>query len=112
MKQVTIKLLGVVLWSATLSWLPTPSAFAQPGSFGDLGKIPKLGEIRGLTSFSESHLAVWYSNVRKDRTPSYETFLVIFELRDGEPAEVFRIVSSPEDVWQRLIPLDTSTSPD
>jgi hypothetical protein len=65
-----------------------------------------LGEIRGLSSFSESHLAVWYSNVRKDQIPSYEAFLVIFELRNGEPAEVFRIVSQPEDVWQRLMPLE------
>lgn len=72
---------------------------------------PKLGEIRGLTSFSESHVAVWYSNVRKDQTPSYEAFLVIFDLRDGEPAEVFRIVSSTEDVWQRLIPLDALSLP-
>ena len=105
MKRVTNNLLGIVLWGAILSWFPTPSAFAQPGSFGDLGKIPRLGEIRGLTSFSESHLAVWYSNVRKDQIPSNEAFLVIFELRNGEPAEVFRLVSSPEDLWQRLIPL-------
>lgn len=111
MKRVTINLLGIVLWGAILSWLPTPSAFAQPGSFGDLGKIPKLGEIRGLTSFSESYLAVWYSNVRKDQIPSYEAFLVIFELRNGEPAEVFRLVSSPEDLWQRLIPLDALSLP-
>lgn len=111
MKRVTINLLGVVLTSAILSWLPTPGVFAQPGSFGDLGKIPKLGEIRGLTSFSESHVAVWYSNVRKEQTPSYEAFLVIFDLRDGEPAEVFRIVSSAEDVWQRLIPLDALSLP-
>ena len=111
MKRVTINLLGVLVWSAILSWLPTPCAFAQPGSFRDLGKIPKLGEIRGLTSFSESHVAVWYSNVRKDQTPNYEAFLVIFELRGAEPAEVFRIVSSPEDVWQKLIPLDALSFP-
>ena len=102
MKRVTIKLLGVVLWSASFM----ASNFAQPGAF-DFGKIPKLGEIGGLTSLSESHLAVWYSNVRKDQTPSYEAFLVIFELRDGEPAEVYRTVSRPEDLWQRLIPLST-----
>jgi hypothetical protein len=111
MKRVTIQVFAVVLWSATLSWLAAPSAYAQPGSFGNLERIPKLGEIRGLTSFSKSHLAVWYSNVRKDQTPSYEAFLVIFELHDGEPAEVFRIVSSPEDVWQRLIPLDALSLP-
>jgi len=105
MKRVTIKLLGVVLWSATLLWVAAPSAYAQPGTFGDLEQIPKLGEIRGLTAFSESHLAVWYSNVRKDQFPSYEAFLVIYEMRNREPAEVFRINSSPEDVWQRLIPL-------
>jgi hypothetical protein len=105
MKRATIKLLGVALWGATLSWISAPSAFAQPGSFGNLEKIPKLGEIRGLTSFSESNLAVWYSNVRKGQFPSYEPFLVIYEMRNGEPAEVFRLNSSPEDVWQRLIPL-------
>ena len=106
MKRVTTKVLAGVLWAATLLWLSAPSAYAQPDTFGDLEKIPKLGEIRGLTSFSESHLAVWYSNVRKDEFPSYEAFLVIFELRNREPAEVFRIKSSPEDMWQRLIPLD------
>ena len=106
MKRVTIKLLGILLWSATLSWLSAPSAYAQPGGFGNLERIPKLGEIRGLTSFSGSHLAVWYSNVRREnQTPIYEAFLVIFELRDREPAEVFRMNSSPEDEWQRLIPL-------
>jgi hypothetical protein len=70
-----------------------------------------LGEIRGLTTFSESHLAVWYSHVRKDQIPSYEAFLVIYELRNREPAEVFRINSSPEDVWQRLIALDAFSLP-
>jgi hypothetical protein len=105
MKRFTIKILAVVLWSVTVSWLAASSAYAQPGSFGDLGKIPRLGEIRGLTTFSESHLAVWYSNVRKDQSPSYEAFLVIYEMRNREPTEVFRIKSSPEDAWQRLIPL-------
>lgn len=103
--RVTIKRFAVVLWTGTLLWLAAPSAYAQPGSFGDLGKIPRLGEIRGITSFSESHLAVWYSNVRKDQFPSYDAFLVIYEMRNREPSEVFRINSSPEDVWQRLIPL-------
>jgi hypothetical protein len=105
MKRVTIKGLAVFLWIGTLLWLAAPCAYAQPGSFGDLERIPKLGEIRGLTSISESHLVVWYSNVRKDHFPSYEAFLVIYEMRDREPAEVFRINSSPEDMWQRLIPL-------
>ena len=106
MKRVIIKLLGTLLWGATLSWLAAPSAYAQSGGFGNLERIPKLGEIRGLTSFSGSHLAVWYSNVRKEnQTPIYEAFLVIFELLDREPAEVFRLNSSPEDEWQRLIPL-------
>ena len=80
---------------------------ARPGSFGDLAKIPKLGEIRGFTSFSESHLAVWYSNARKGHSDSYEAFLVIYDIRDREPAEVFRIDSSP----QRLIPLDALNLP-
>jgi hypothetical protein len=107
MKRAIINLLGVLLWSAILSSLPTSSAFAQAGSFGDLGQVPKLGEIWGISSFSESHLAVWYSNVRKDQTPSHEAFLVIFELRNGKLEEVFRVVNSPEDQWQRLIPLDS-----
>lgn len=105
MKRATIKVFVLVLWTASLLRLAATTAHAQPGSFGDRERIPKLGEIRGLTSFSESHLAVWYSNVRKDQFPSYEAFLVIYEMRNGEPAEVFRINSSPEDVWQRLIPL-------
>ncbi len=107
MKRVTLKVLAVVLWAATLLWLAAPSAYAQAGNFGNLEKIPKLGEIKELTSFTESHLAVWYSNVRKDQSPSYEAFLVIYEMRYREPAEVFRINSSPEDQWQRLIPLST-----
>ena len=84
------------------------SAHGQPGSFGDLSKIPGLGEIRGLTSFSESHLAVWYSNVLTEKTPSYEAFLVIYEMRNHSPVEVFRLNSSVEDVWQKLIPLSES----
>lgn len=107
MKRVTINLLSVVLWSTILSSLPTSSAFAQAGSFRDLGQVPKLGEIRGISSLSESHLAVWYSNVRKDQVPSYEALLVIFELRNGKLEEVFRVVNSPEDQWQRLVPLDS-----
>jgi len=111
MKRVTIKLLGILFWSATLSWLAAPSAYSQRGGFGSLERIPKLGEIRGLTTFDGSHLAVWYSNVRKEnQTPIREAFLVIFELRDRELAEVFRMNSNPEDEWQRLIPL-TSSSP-
>jgi hypothetical protein len=104
MKRVTLKVLAVVLWATTLLWLAAPSSYAQPGSFGNLEKIPRLGEIKELTSFSESHLAVWYSNVRKGQSPSYEAFLVIYEMRDREPAEVFRIHSSPED----LAEIDTS----
>ena len=111
MKRVTIKVFAVVLWIAALSCLATPFAYAQPGSFGELGKIPRLGEIRGFTTFSESHLAVWYSNVRKNPSPGYETFLIIYDMRGREPAEVFRIDSSPEDVWQRLIPLDAFSLP-
>ena len=72
-----------------------PFRLAQPGSFGELGKIPRLGEIRGFTTFSESHLAVWYSNVRKNPSPGYETFLIIYDMRGLEPAEAFCIHSSP-----------------
>jgi hypothetical protein len=32
-------------------------------------------------------------------------------MRNREPAEVFRIVSSPDDMWQRLIPLDAFRLP-
>jgi hypothetical protein len=111
MKRVTIKVFAAVLWTASFLWVAVPSVCAQPGSYGDPGKIPRLGEIRGLTSFNKSHLAVWYSNIRKDQSPSYVAFLVIYDMRGREPAEVFRIDSSPEDIWQRLIPLDAPNLP-
>ena len=99
-----IKVLSGVLWFSLL--LTAHHASAQPANFGDLAKIPKLGQVRGLLSFSETHLAVWYWNVRKNQIPGYEDFLVIYERRSLELAEVFRLKSSAEDAWQRLIPLD------
>ena len=104
---MAIRIFGIILWTAVLFSHASP-AFGQPGSFGDLSKIPKLGEIRGLTSFSESHLAVWYSNVKRGPIPSYEALLVIYEMRNQSPVEVFRISSSVQDIWQKLIPLSDS----
>src|SRR5688572_8628861 len=104
-RTVTIKILfGVLLGFSLL--LTSPHASAQPRNFGDLEKIPKLGQVRGLVSFSETHLAVWYWNVLKNQLPSYENFLVIYERKNLEFAEIFRIKSNQEDAWQRLIPLD------
>ena len=102
-----IRFFGIILWTVVIL-CPASSAHGQPGSFGDLSKIPKLGEIRGLTSFSESHLAVWYSNVKTGQTPSYEAFLVIYEMKNQSPVEVFRLNSNVEDFWQKLIPLSES----
>src|SRR5688500_17509531 len=95
MKRVTIKLLAVVLWSAAFSWFAGPSAYAQPGSFGDLGKIPSLGEIRGLTTFSESHLAVWYSNVRKDQAQVMRRSLLSTRCGIGNPRKCFGLTVAP-----------------
>lgn len=89
------------------------AACAAPGqtkdaAFGD--KIPNLGEIRGLTSFrareiggrenrEKRFLAVWYFNMRPKQTPSYETFLVIFEAQPDGYKESFRYTAqSHEDL--------------
>jgi len=105
--KMAIRIFGIILWIVVL-FSHAGSAHGQPGSFGDLSKIPRFGEIRGLTSFSESHLAVWYSNSKRGQTPTYEALLVIYEMRNQSPVEVFRITSSVEDIWQKLIPLSES----
>src|SRR5688500_17509532 len=69
------------------------------------GKDTQLGRDQRVNHFQRVTSCRLVFECQKRPSPSYEAFLVIYEMRNREPAEVFRINSSPEDAWQRLIPL-------